>query len=248
MRRTVALRKPIVKSYPFISSDSITAMGYQLAQGFRSTTVSNVSNERPITGEAWWPDLDHPEAIISVAFEWLDGRLEPTSLKISALTDVGPITASLVRRIPISRAIDQARQDAIKFLETKLRVWLPDLDPEDIEGSIRTAEESPETLGLTADGWGQLVLRASELYSAQRAEQTSHGRPRKYGPEHWAEVAHRYRTAYMAGSRSPTLDVAKAMGYSKSTAAKWVFRCRQMGLLPPTERGKPRAMSGEEGD
>jgi transposase len=44
-----------------------------------------------------------------------------------------------------------------------------------------------------------------------------------------------YRAAQLGGK--PTLAVEEHFVVSKSTAAKWVARCRRLGLLPPTLRG-----------
>ena len=67
------------------------------------------------------------------------------------------------------------------------------------------------------------------------------GRPPKYGPEHWQKVADVYREAFAGGRLTPTRAVARRFKVSDSAAAKWVAKCRQLGLLPPTTRGKARA-------
>jgi hypothetical protein len=51
-----------------------------------------------------------------------------------------------------------------------------------------------------------------------------------YGPEHWQNVVAVYR---QADQRRPTTTVAERFGVSRSAAAKWIARCRQMGLLDP---------------
>jgi hypothetical protein len=69
------------------------------------------------------------------------------------------------------------------------------------------------------------------------------GRPPKYGPEHWQEVARIYREAYEhSKNRTPTRAVARHFRVSDTAAAKWVAKCRHLGLLPKTTRGKPRAV------
>jgi hypothetical protein len=60
------------------------------------------------------------------------------------------------------------------------------------------------------------------------------GRP----PEHFAEVADEYAKAWREG-RPPVQAVAAWGGVSRSAAAKWVYRARQLGLLAPTTKGKP---------
>jgi transposase len=63
---------------------------------------------------------------------------------------------------------------------------------------------------------------------------------RAHPPEHYAEVAEVYRTAYRL-QQSPTQAVADQFKVEKSTAAKYVARARERGLLPQTSRGKPSA-------
>ena len=66
------------------------------------------------------------------------------------------------------------------------------------------------------------------------------GRRARYGKEHFESVAHVYKTAY-AASESPTQAVATVFHVSHSAAAKWVAKCRELHLLPPTSRGRAAA-------
>jgi hypothetical protein len=66
------------------------------------------------------------------------------------------------------------------------------------------------------------------------------GRPPLYTAQHWDEVAETYRKAFAEGRLTPTRAVARRFNVPPSTAAKWVSRCRNFGLLPPTTRGRPR--------
>ena len=70
-------------------------------------------------------------------------------------------------------------------------------------------------------------------------------KPRKGGRralplEHWEDVASAYTTAHLE-RKSPTKAVAEEFNISYSAAAKKVAKCRQLGLLPPTTRGKAKA-------
>jgi hypothetical protein len=70
------------------------------------------------------------------------------------------------------------------------------------------------------------------------------GRPPRYGPEHWQEVALIYRDAYEhSPNRTPTRAVARHFKVSDTAAAKWVAKCRRLELLPKTTRGKARAVA-----
>jgi transposase len=50
-------------------------------------------------------------------------------------------------------------------------------------------------------------------------------------------VADIYRDALEHGE-APTSAVAAKFVVSKSAAAKWVAKCRKLGLLPPTTQGR----------
>jgi len=77
--------------------------------------------------------------------------------------------------------------------------------------------------------------RAAELLAVS-ARFDAAGPPRRYGAEHWREVAAVYSEAANRGA--PTEAVRRHFHLSKSAAAKQVARCREMGLLPPTSRGR----------
>ena len=63
------------------------------------------------------------------------------------------------------------------------------------------------------------------------------GRRRLYGRDHFAAVAKVYADAWQTKS-GPTTAVARRWTVSVSTAAKWVARARQMGLLGATQQGR----------
>ena len=71
-----------------------------------------------------------------------------------------------------------------------------------------------------------LLARSSELAKSPR---------RVHDDDHFARVADIYRDAWSAGD-SPTKAVAEQMGTTRSAAAKWVSRARQLGLLGATEQ------------
>ena len=73
-----------------------------------------------------------------------------------------------------------------------------------------------------------VVRQAAEVLQGPQA-----GRPRLYPADHFPRVAGVYQAAVARGSRSPTMDVARAWSVSRSAAAKWVARARAAGHLPP---------------
>lgn len=55
---------------------------------------------------------------------------------------------------------------------------------------------------------------------------------------HFTEVATIYKTA-LQHRRPPTAEVAEQLHVSYSTATKWARKARDLGLLPPTQPGRP---------
>jgi hypothetical protein len=86
---------------------------------------------------------------------------------------------------------------------------------------------------IGAEEFKRLTQQAAGSFSAPGQKV---GRPAKFSPAMLEVVARAYSEAYASGSPSPTKDVAKKLGLSRSQAAKLVMRCRdpQVGLLGPT--------------
>jgi hypothetical protein len=90
---------------------------------------------------------------------------------------------------------------------------------------------------LVTVGGGQVTWTGQEV----TVKVTRHGgRPPKYGPEHWDEVARVYHEGFQ--NRTPTRAVARHFKVSDTAAAKWIAKCRKLGLLPETTRGKARVV------
>lgn len=60
----------------------------------------------------------------------------------------------------------------------------------------------------------------------------------RHASEHYEQVAEVYDEAIDAGD-PPTLAVAESFDVPYTTAARWVRRCRALGLLPPPAPGVP---------
>lgn len=73
------------------------------------------------------------------------------------------------------------------------------------------------------------------------------GRPPTYGKEHFEEVAAVYNEA-LAAHQNPLTELSARFGISKTNAAGWVTRCRALGLLPPTTRGRAAGVEQEPTD
>jgi hypothetical protein len=93
------------------------------------------------------------------------------------------------------------------------------------------AAEALWRLNTDASGWSVL---SSDLHTPVEAKETRRG----YPDELWAAVADAYREAAAKGSRAPTATVAELWGIKRNTAAAWVRKCRQLGLLPEARPGR----------
>lgn len=69
------------------------------------------------------------------------------------------------------------------------------------------------------------------------------GAPRRYRLDHFIEVAEVYLAAWQSGDK-PTQAVADHFGVTRTAAAKWVARCRDVQLLSSAEHGRGGADPG----
>lgn len=95
-------------------------------------------------------------------------------------------------------------------------------------------------------GWQRLVVETGRATRPSTgpsgdANHQGPGRPPLYDEGHFSDVAHAYSEAYRNQPRNPTMKVAKDFRVSRSTAAKWVARARELGFL---ERTKKRVAGG----
>jgi hypothetical protein len=135
-------------------------------------------------------------------------------LEIRPLRD-GEVTGETLRRIPIARWLGLLMTAAI---------WKPSGRP----GELQTGIPQPEL---------------AEFY---RRHGQAGRRPRSGSPlstDHLKEVADRYRAALDRGE-PPTQAVANEMHAARSTAARWVAKARERGLLGPSLPGR----AGERDD
>jgi hypothetical protein len=90
----------------------------------------------------------------------------------------------------------------------------------------------------TGDEWDETPWASGQV---EQWEPKKIGRPPIYGLDHFADVARAYREAYVDG-KTPTRAVARQFKASEAAAAKWVAKCRALGLLPATTQGKARSV------
>jgi hypothetical protein len=214
-----------------------------------------------------WPDAQAGPWSVMVHWQELDGRAECVGLEIWNGTQIGgapmagrsasPITTSALRELRPDSMIRKARLDHARALDGAI----------DSLHAYQAAQNADRLKALGQDSWtkpspftkGRRKADVSETGSRETAPlrkqsaalkksaqwpKSANRRGRPPGPdkppEHWQRVAEVYRLANDAGF-PPTAAVAAEFDKAYSTVNKWVARCREMGLLPPTRRGKAKS-------
>lgn len=184
--------------------------------------------ETPIRARVRWPSPDG-DLEVTLHFARVDGRVECIGVDVRTFRWKGEPHPA--RRLP--------RTEPRPITTTDLRgLRLAEIIEVERAKLARFLFADSGDEDWDATPWAAGVVEAWEP--------KARGRPRIYGPEHFAEVARVYREAD-ARSRTPTRAVARHFGVSQAAAAKWVARCRELGLLPPTTRGKARGVAPREG-
>lgn len=203
--------------------------GYALTRRSRLSTVTTI--DTLIQSIRGWPHPATGPYRIEIHLADIQGRIECVGLLIGHLADwppdkvpynlleytPQPIPASLLRQIPLLDLIEES----IEIQEGKFAHWAATDPAEWLKGH----QDTPE--------W------AAEAIASINARGDRRGR-KGHPPQHFVEVAAVYRSAYRL-REAPTQAVANHWSVSKSTAAKWVAKARDRGLLPETSRGKPSA-------
>jgi hypothetical protein len=107
-------------------------------------------------------------------------------------------------------------------------------------GRIRLRSKATGDVVITPEP-GRITWTGQQVMLTTTRVKRRGGRPPKYDLEHWQAVAQIYRDASAQSNRKPTRSVARHFKVTESAAAKWVAKCRDLGLLPKTTRGKVRA-------
>lgn len=157
-----------------------------------------------------WPTSSGPWAI-KLGFAAVNGRVECVSVVVEPLahTPSEALTRQVLRMIPLAKLINQVREE-------------PGTDLRRLVGLARWS-----TLGeLKQHGLGLLA--------------TTESAPRR-GRHRLDETTIRKATqVYLdpRNGRAPTAAVARELNIARSTAAKYVRRARDMGLIAPTTPGR----------
>lgn len=164
-----------------------------------------------------WPD--HVEGPWQVTLTWRarEDRADCVGLTVEALNldDTEPLTATLMRSVPLGRIMAAARWERFAANYGQV-VNEPDL-VEELEFSAADAQR----LHARSQPW---------------AERPSGRRP-ELNHEHYRDVAKAYSQAHAAGL-PPLRAVEQRFFVSRPTASRWVAAARAADLLPPTEKGR----------
>ena len=168
-----------------------------------------------------WPDHVDGPWLVTVHFAPVHGVAQCVGIDVRAFRDdgsavaedLGPLTASVIRSLPVGQIIERGLRDAevIHGDEAFLR--------EALEGR----EETIKAVRRDAKAYRRRTGRQRYEWDRQRLEEAA----AVYANE-----------AAMPGRSAPTEAVAKAFTISHSMATKVVAMCRDEGLLPATTQGK----------
>ena len=168
------------------------------------------------------PDEAENPLLITLRWKVVDGRLEVMAAELRSRE---PLTDATVRQVRWGAVFREARDFQLRGAKTRAS--------DSFIASVAEAGHDAEAFREAAD--------------AQVRALQSPGRRRIYDTDHWDEVAKVYREAWSFNDPAPTRAVQEHFAskwrakVSRNQAGKWVSKCRELGLLPPTEKRKPKA-------
>lgn len=177
--------------------------------------------------EVGWVAPDGRQWVLALEWGEVSGRAEVLGFGIRSADGMTPVTSTALRSVPLGRVVeDQLRRRLADARGAAERQPAPPRRhhgefPSGRRFAVDVTDESP---GIAAHQIGPLAAAGERL-----------GRPRTYGKAHFQAVAGVYSKAWEAGLH-PTKAVAERFQVSRSAAAKWVARAREMQLLGPTRQ------------
>jgi hypothetical protein len=171
-----------------------------------------------------WHDRSGRRFEVGLHLVEMDNRLECVGLSVSRPDHDVVVNGTLLREIPVERLVAKA----VAILN-------------DIDVALSFGPGQPLNWAEMDDEWR---ARRTEAFRSE-AEQEARVRKvvadstaprRRYPADHLEQVARVYLDSAPDGE--PTKAVAARFKVKRSAAAKWVAKCRQQGLLPPTTKGR----------
>jgi hypothetical protein len=196
-----------------------------------------------------WTDRSGRVWTVRLGWAGLPDRLQCVAMDLRPAADEPePLTATLLRDLPLGRLIEGSRrvmtaQLAIagSDLETLKKLAAARMTNPLVRRMIDAAIESSEAARQRARDGVEAIVGAIEQPKGRRP---------LYDDEHFKKVADVYLASWRSGSPNPTKDVAdhESFRVTRSTAAKWVARARSLGYLAETTQGRPSGPPVTEGD
>lgn len=172
-----------------------------------------------------WPEAKGPW---EVALHWAPGESGVVctgfDVRLRDGADVHPMTASRLRELRLHELVQAGRRLKYERVGGDMVETYDALRAEGREHELDVSPGLVENLRRQADDW-------VEPERGQRLDD-----------EHYRTVAVVYSSALAAG-RNPLRAVIEEAPWSpttKPTASRWVARARELGYLPPTDRGRAR--------
>lgn len=188
--------------------------------------------------------ITRPDGTLGAKFTLADGRRCVYSVEVhdgaptfTGLEIVGePISARSLRAIPVGAHLAQLHATLAR-MASEGRSWVELVaDGEHIPPAPGASGEF--AIGFGAADWDRQMLESAGVahVTAPRKRRGRPGRPDIF----YARLAASYVEALMAGSRSPTADVAKNFLYSPEHVRDAIHTARERGLLSrPPGKGRP---------
>lgn len=161
-----------------------------------------------------WPHVRRGPWVIELTWGLVEGRVECVGFSVEAVGRKQAVTSTILRSIPLASLIEERRAERERWLR---------LSP----GQAQRHEEFAEKVR-------SFGIKYREVPARRRG-----GRPR-IELDQLAEAAEVYDNALQRGDSAPTRSVAEHFGMARSTAAKWVMRAREEGLLDRPEKRRTR--------
>ena len=185
----------------------------------------------------WNPAADDEQGpwYVTLDFGSVNGRLECVGLHLTPADDAHPkiLNTRVLRLLPLSRLAQVGRARLVN------RAFVQAFAPRKVFDELGMEFSLDESLAALLWFADENALAQEPVLPIPVERSSRRGRKPRFGADHYSTVAGQYSDAWRNGL-NPTAEVAALHHVSKSTAAKWIATARQLGYLPPTERGQSR--------
>jgi hypothetical protein len=181
----------------------------------------------------------------------IDGRPEVVGVEMWGIDPNSPeIPPSWRQRDTPGFWPEDAEPTAITSTELRLPLgrMFEDWRKETISTATHIIEQGDHEPDTDIQPWSKWRPEAEAVLETTTAK-TRAGRPKKWGDDHYREVAAVYTKAIRNGEASAKTVARRwdlPLPEGTRTAVKWISRARQLGHLPPTRRGRASVPTSSE--